>query len=361
MGINEELAKVSIRERRKDTLWKGPEVDGITFSLLSKFLVCRERFRCLVVDGLKPKEEFVAFIEVGNMWHLCEEWHAKYGHSREGHNWHSGLGEYVSKLSKRYRLQMAEIEKWYNVVKLMFPIYVEYWKSHSDVVERTPLLQEQVFDVPYRLPSGRSVRLRGKWDSVDIVGHGKNAGVYIQENKTKSEIDEEGIRRQLTFDLQTMMYLVALQEWKEGAWRSTSALHDIRGVRYNVIKRPAHRQGAKETPTDFYTRLTGVVQSEPHKFFARWKVEIRPGDIEAFRKKCLDPLLEELCEWWTWVSECQKYGGDPFGSSTGIHHITPFGVYNSLLEGGGTSYDNYIMTGGEMGLQQATTLFKELE
>ena len=54
-------------------IWDGPEEDGITQSLLSRFLVCRERFRILVVDGLKPVDQFSSRIEYGQMWHLCEE------------------------------------------------------------------------------------------------------------------------------------------------------------------------------------------------------------------------------------------------------------------------------------------------
>ena len=37
--------KLKGKEINTGPAWKGPEVDGITQSLLSKFLVCRERFR----------------------------------------------------------------------------------------------------------------------------------------------------------------------------------------------------------------------------------------------------------------------------------------------------------------------------
>ena len=45
--------------------WGGPMVDGISFSSLSKFLCCRERFRLYKVEGLVERPEFNFKIEFG--------------------------------------------------------------------------------------------------------------------------------------------------------------------------------------------------------------------------------------------------------------------------------------------------------
>ncbi len=135
------------------------------------------------------------------MWHECEEALAGDG------VWEIALGDHCSAMCRLYPLQREEITKWANVCIVQFPEYVKFWQSHPDVVNRTPLLQEQVFDVPYALPSGRVVRLRGKWDSVDLI----DGGVYLQENKTKGDIDRAQVERQLRFDLQTMLYLISFQ------------------------------------------------------------------------------------------------------------------------------------------------------
>jgi len=144
---------------RTGPVWGGPEKDGITFSLLSRFLSCRERFRLLVVEGLRPIETFNHRIEYGQMWHVCEEALAN------EMPWGQLLTEYAQDLLKKYRLAQEQIDHWYNVCRVQFPIYADYWRSNS-AGDRTPLLAEQVFDIPYRLPSGRTVRLRGKWDPV---------------------------------------------------------------------------------------------------------------------------------------------------------------------------------------------------
>lgn len=350
-------------EQRNGPVWKGPHEDGITFSLLSRFLVCRERFRLLVVEGLKPADEFRPTIEFGQMWHACEEAFAA------NQPWSKVLAEYCKGLCTKYKLQGDQINHWYEVCKMMFPLYVEHWAQHDDVKDRTPLLQEQVFDVPYKLPSGRVVRLRGKWDSVDLIGKGKQAGVYIQENKTKSGIDEQRIRRQLGFDLQTMIYLVALETDQKLAFKNAPVNVDkriftsqVQGVRYNVIRRSAHKQGKKETMADFCERLKGIIVASPQEWFARWKVEIATHEVTKFRHEFLDPQLEQLCDWWEVIQDCN----DPFNNASkswtnSIHWRHPFGVYNVLDEGGSSDLDHYLETGDKTGLQEVARLFTELD
>jgi len=359
--------KLNNQRKRKEPLWKGPEAAGITQSLLSRFLVCRERFRLLVVEGLVPKEGFNHRLEYGTMWHLCEEEFAEHGDCE-----FSLLKEYVQSLAKKYPTDVEHIEKWYQVCKTQFPIYVNYWKNHKDVKNRTPLLQEQTFSVPYELPSGRVVTLRGMWDSVDLIGKGKRAGIYLQENKTKGDIDEKKITQQLSFDLQTMFYLIALDEARnqpDEAYVADEWQTPIRGVRYNVVRRPLsggrhsitkHKPTKKnpqgETNQQFYKRLGERIAEDSEFFFMRLQVEVSKSDVEKFKTRCLNPVLEQLCDWWEWVVE----GEDPFDHRC-RHWQFPYGVYNPLTEGRSSDLDEYINTGSEIGLDRTETLFRELE
>ena len=357
-------------------VWEGPESDGaqggITFSLLSRYLVCKERFRLMVVERLRTAEKFNARIEYGNMWHVCEEALAA------NRDWERDLVKYASDLGRAYRMEQEQVAKWYEVCKVQFPIYVKYWAAQPDVTTRTPLLQEYSFKVPYKLDSGRMVYLRGKFDSVDLIGAGKQAGVYLQENKTKSEINDGDLQRQLAFDLQTMMYLVALKHLN---WTKTKGidvfgkdigifkLPTIRGVRYNVIRRPlsggkgtiVQHKPTKSNPEGesreaYFDRLRGIIGDSPSEYFARWKVEVSPADVKRFERECLKPILEELCDWWDWVKE----GDDPYRAGNRIHYRSPYGVFNPLLEGYATDLDNYLDTGNMVGLQRVETLFREL-
>lgn len=394
MSIGKELKRMDLTVSEKSPkqtkpVWRGPEVDGITYSLLSKWLNCRERFRVYVCEGLTSAggDGFPHRIEYGQMWHVCEEALAK------GNPlvmpWQHALSAYAASIRNVYGPHHQEtITHWYVVCKLQFQHYIDYWAKHPDVVDRRPLLQEQVFDVPYKLPSGRTVRLRGKWDSVDLIGKGKAAGIYLQENKTKGDIRQDLIARQLTFDLQTMIYMVALQiAWDNQEW-CNGILGDspILGVRYNIIRRPfsggrgsiVRHKPTKSDPrgeslASFYGRLSKIIEDDPGYWFMRWTVQVHPQDIARFRQRCLDPILEQLCDWWNYVEDCRltdSSGGDPLWNpynlgvgyqTNSMHWQHPFGVYNSLDEGGATDLDEYLATGSTVGLERVESLFPELE
>ena len=384
---------------------------GVTQSMLGDWIFCRERARVKYIEGLRSHNTFNHRIEYGSMWHLLEECHASPEH--EGRDGKVELRDYCKELCQQYPTQQTEIQKWYNVVLVQFPIYAEWWAKHPDVVDRTPLLQEHVFKVPYKLPSGRTVWLRGKFDSVDLVGKRDKAGIWLQENKSKSDIDQAQLQRQLLFDMQTMLYLVALTEmdWdadrgKDGAsvanggflaskggvavrsmigGKQKCTVYPVRGVRYNVIRRPlsggtgsivrhkpSKKNPAGETEKEYYARLGTIIKEShgpsfglpegQHHFFARWKVDVTPTDIERFKKRFLDPVLSQLCDWYECVTSCS---GDPFefcNKHRGLHFQFPFGTYNPLTDGGGsTDLDEYINSGNSAGLTKVNVLFSELK
>ena len=282
-------------KKKKPPLWKGPERDGITYSMLSKFLVCRERFRLLVVEGLRPQRRFNHRLEYGTMFHLCEEVH------KDGGNWLEALTNHCKELADRHIVQHAEILKWYEVCKIQFPDYIRHWKNHNP---KKLLSQEEVFSIEYELPDGWKVKLRGKMDSLFY-----DRGLILQENKTKGKIDRRAIEEQLGLDLQTMMYLTAIRRLYPGK--------RIKGVLYNIIRRPLsggkgtikkHKptktNPAGETTASFYNRLAAYWREEPDDWFVRWNVAVSTYDLDRFEHNLLNPLLTQLCNWWKWVNPC---------------------------------------------------------
>lgn len=362
----------SADEVRSQSLWNGPQRDGplggITFSMLSRFLQCRERFRCYAIEGLKPRPQFNHRVEYGNMWHICEE---VYGY---GEDWSSSLAYYAASLCRKYPLQQQEIIKWRDVCCVQFPIYIEHWAKEEKRGEYKTLFTEDVFDVKYTLPSGRTVRLRGKRDKGLMRGN----DWWLGEHKTKGDIDTELIPRQLTFDLQTMMYVVAIQEA-----RYTKPLIDLipkgsrlAGVLYNVVRRPLsggkgtivrHKATTKkpeETHESFYRRLKGIIDGTgedapgPKQFFYRWEVEVSSQDIERFKMESFNAILEQLCHWYEYqTGKAGLYGPLPFWA---LHFRMPYGV-TALEEYGPSAYDRYLETGDTAGLEYVSTLFEELQ
>src|SRR4051812_19809297 len=97
------------KQANNEPLWKGPYEDGITFSMLNRFLACRHRFYTYAIEGLRPEPQFNHRIEFGNMFHLCEQY-------SEDNLSLLMLKEYCQRLCGQYPSQQEEIDKWYNVV-----------------------------------------------------------------------------------------------------------------------------------------------------------------------------------------------------------------------------------------------------
>lgn len=374
-------SKVSIpnlHARRPEPAWKGPcgegKNGGVTQGLLSRYITCKERFRVQYVEGWRTAETFNPRTEFGSLWHCLEEGLAAKGW-KDGQDIEPdravGCMFYAQQLGKKYPMDRTQIQHWYDVARALFPLYVQHWHDHPDESQRTPLLQEHAFDVPYKLPSGRTVRLRGKWDSVDIIRHveDRTGGVWLQENKTKSSIHEGKLRQQLRFDLQTMLYLVALgtlqSDWLrvDQPWKNVS----IKGVRYNVVRRSAHKSVESMLKKVGDDREAGRIG----EWFARFEVAVSPEDMERFRRQFLDPCLENLCDDYEWWEACHKgkYGGDPFAHTERAkrfpdhclrHYRQPF-FYDPISEGAPTDLDEYLENGSTVGLRRAEVLFPELE
>ena len=371
MNLDKSLKKVNNFGNRKEPLWKGPQdksdMGGITYSMLSGWLVDRERFRLKSIMGIRPIDKFNPRMEYGNLWHTCEEYHAK------GEDWAKALTEYCRGLAKKYRTQQQEVAHWHNVCKTQFPHYINHYANQGEK-EKVNLFSEEVFHVPYKLPSGRLVWLRGKWDSADLRNTGTGWGVWLQENKTKGDVDLEAIEQNMDGDLQTMMYLIALS-------RTPMEKKEIHGAIYNVVRRPlaggkhsirqhkATKNKPEETMKEFYTRLGGLIKDDPTFFFNRFEVRVSQEDLQLFRRRTLDPILEQLCDWYEYVT----YVADPFdpsrdellalelGKGNRLHWMHPYGVFNPINEGYHHYLNEFLKSGSTAGLEEVDTLFPELE
>jgi len=378
--------------RRKEPLWKGPVEDGITQSLLSRFLVCQERFRIFTMEGLRPAGQFNRTSFYGSMWHICEEMHS----ARKP--WEKDLKAFVKQMGQNYPGRGEELDKWYSICKVQFPIYVNHWSGHRDVVNRHPLFQEEVFKTPYQLPSGRTVNLRGMLDSVDIISN----GLWLQENKTRGDINELKLKNELPNNHQTMFYLTALTSYVDHC--GVKKLPPVKGVRYNVIRRPCSggkhsitqlkgkmmntkgsngksikgfdgkplktRQGA-ETAKQFYSRLGELIEEEANFFFMRWQCTILKSDLAKYQREVLHPILENLCDWYEWNKWCysrpevDRFDGELHRQAFPEHIPRPFrlpyGIWNPILQERDDEFNEYISTGSVGGLENVETLFRELQ
>ena len=368
--VSIERSKIDQAIKRMNQLqssaWKGPFEDGVSQSILQRYMGCKERFRCQYVLGLHEVDKFVVAIEYGQMWHICEEFKA----ANRMEDISQELVRYVKELCKQFPFDQKQILKWYNVCKVQFPIYCDYWKEQEDELNRKPFFQEKVFEIPYELPSGRTVVLRGKMDGVDII---KNK-YWLQENKSKGTVSIPSIQKQLTFDLQSMMYLIALQHFVDES--------EVGGIRYNVVRRPLsggkgtirQKKGSKnvpaETDDEYYERLKNILAECPEEYYFRWKVPIKRSEIDKYRHEFFNPILENLLDDYEWWNNCIQYGNPVFDYQTrkvsfphhqNRHWRYPYGPFNPVSRGMDHYLDDFIDTGNKVGLIRRNKFFGELD
>lgn len=317
--------------------WSGPESYGISFSHLSRFLECPERCYLYSWECIEEDEGYDFAREYGSLFHGAEEY------ARNGADFRKGVDAEADKLHARYPAERKAILEAASWAKVQYPEYARFWKADPHSRRRNEVFAERGYKVPYRLPSGRVVYLRGIIDGGFTETVRRKLYFYVQENKTKGRIDEQGITQAIAADLQSMLYVIAATKLR--------GVPPVSGLLYNVVRRPlserwAPRQKKSESFAQFQARYAKeYLRKDPEKYFMRWKVELTKKDIEAFRRTILDPILERLCTWWDWIVEAETTGKDRFSHPAGIHWQAPWGVYNSLASGWRGSFFEYLTSG----------------
>jgi hypothetical protein len=305
--------------------------DGISYSLMSKHIVCPERFRIYACEGLRPSDRKEA-MEFGTIFHKALEYAAQ-GNTTT---------QIVSRLMKWGQISKADMMLC-RIAATMVPHYRKFYQDDKHKYVST----EQVFKNPYKLSNGRITYLRGRMDEVYV----KNGGLWLQENKTKSRIDEDKIIATLPSDLQTMFYVYNM-----------SLIYDRRidGVMYNVIRKPELKQRTKEGDIAFLKRINEDILERPEHYFKRYEVELVKKDIDDFHEKVIAPTLERIMIWWESI---KNNPFDPWhlpdGRVNPHHWLRPFGVFDPMSLGRGDYFD-YVTSGSTMGLEKIDSPFPEL-
>lgn len=309
--------------------------DGISYSLLSRFIGCRERYRLYAVEGVRETRNKTS-MDFGTYFHKLLELRAKHPNKSP------------SQLFKLNNTILTPTEL--GVAKVVYEEYHDYYSGDNYKY----FAQEDKFDVKYVLPSGHTFRLRGRLDETII---NPNRSLMIQENKTKGNINEDQLAAHIPFNLQTMFYVTA------------AAIHykkPVEGVLYNVIRKPGHTQTNKDANEKaFLDRLRKDIQSRPQYFFIRWEYPITDKQLQDWKNYTLHPLLLQLRVWWDSVKH------DPFSPwttpdekgklSVNPHHFQrPFGVYDSLTTGVGDYFD-LITRNNPVGTTSGNEPFSELK
>lgn len=230
--------------------WYTLRTEGITQSLLSKYLACPRRF-LIAVNGYCEKPRMTML--TGTVGHAGIE--AAY----KGESWERKI--------QRFDFEPHVVAKEREIIKAinmaLVPGYIDYWKKQGNPWRK--LKPEVKFDV--RLGQ---YRMRGKRDGV-YTDKAHETGIL--EIKFKGRISEDELDERLTLDGQSLFYLLATH--LERQLYPTSVIYD-------VIRFPARKAG-DVSAKDIYQKLVKDIKKNPEYYFYRWRTEFKPRAIEDFR------------------------------------------------------------------------------
>lgn len=266
-----------------------PERDGITQSLLHKFLFCRQQ-ALWDLQGYSLRSPSFA-LTYGNIVHAVLE--KVYEKIRLGKITKVPSSKLILKFTKEIEHQWVKENPRANQKALEFlelslliaestlPIYFDYWSKDLKSIKWEKI--ESSFKLPFKLQDGRKTFIRGKLD-----GAFRNPKLWLFETKTKMRIEEDSLVEYLGFELQVNLYIMALLEIER---------KQPSGVLYNIIRRTALRQGKKENLKQFALRISNDIKKRPEYYFIRLEIAFTKEDTLAFKNE-FSALIKDFYDWF---------------------------------------------------------------
>lgn len=365
---------------------------GITYSALSTFLECREQFRLGYVEGWSPKESSDA-IEFGSIFHnFCEHFDFQQPHSSAVEQ----IDKCITNLLKTRRSNHKTVSNEYShLLQLAKTTFLGYIKAQpNDHLQW--IAREENFSCPITVPRRhwirqvgthrevvslqnnggagdrdtgyRTINLRGKRDGIFVYPERPNE-LWVFETKTKSRIDEEGLLASLGFNMQAMLYAYVTREQykskvvqdnrtpKQGGVlpRGEIVPAVVKGILYNVIRRPGQKLKVGEPLAAFFGRVAAEIEKDPDHYFKRQVITLQPNDLDDWATTVLFPILNQLLDWWESVSATPS---TPFNPQSDLHYFNPNALFNTY---GRCHLFNLITSGNKFMYKKRRHVFPELE
>ena len=254
---------------------------GITQSMLGAFLSCRQK-AAFQLAGWEPVGGSVALV-LGSLAHDVLE--HMYRDAKKGKKW-AGQAQAIL----QQRLAKFEYDSDHNLanpqdaidisikVEAMIKNYITYYAKEDRNAEWLAL--EHRFDVEFM-----GWRLRGMMDGVRKV----QRSWWLFETKTASRIDESALSGYLTYDLQNLFYLLAME---------LVAGVKLKGVIYNIIRKPQLRLKKDENKDSFLIRIQEDIVVRPSFYFKRFEI-FYPDEV---REEFKEQLLAKLSDYAAWLA-----------------------------------------------------------
>lgn len=276
--------------------------DGVTQSMVQKWLACPRQAYLEYVEGWTPYQQSDALL-FGNVCHHVLE-HAYTGESAPlpGNVRALITGFQESMYSGTEKEPCAETQsKNEFLFKKAETLLNTYFIQYSKDWENNWLFTERTFKIPYVYPDGKTTFLQGKIDGAfveKIKVTGKNE-LWVPDHKTSSRPDPESVSTLLPVDLQVWFYLYATTQLPEFKGKKIS------GFCYNMLRNPGLKMTQKDgTLQEYSNRLYTDIISRTDFYFHRENIRIKMSEIRAWKVKQLDPIMRAIRRWhesnYTW-------------------------------------------------------------
>jgi hypothetical protein len=285
---------------------------GVTSSFISVYGDCPEQARLQYVEGWSTRKENDSLAYGTCVHKIFQNAYEQRDQFFKAHPNQADITAWIEEYERDWReshpaptqIQTESLEKICGIAEGMLPGYFKRWGGdftgrydygYGQGVHRPHewVSLEEIFEIPYTYPDGRTVPIRGRMDGVILDETGK---LLVFDTKTKSRIDPERIAKALGNDFQAMLYIWACYE----KWKRKQLPQRPNGGIINVVKKPGEHQGKKETFKQYVDRLRyiyGEVSKYDETYF-RIQVLVSSGEVEAWKETQLDPCMDEIRGWW---------------------------------------------------------------
>lgn len=296
--------------------------DGVTKSSINCFKSCHEQFRLEYVEGWGGGSPSI-YLAWGNAmaWFLARLRDKRIKTPADvtmyDRVWHAEDGADASK---------RERELHEKVLAFAAAIWPTYMKQYENERNKNWIAVEHPFDIEMEINrvdgSKFTTRFRGVIDGVYRDDDGK---LVLNEDKTKSRIDEDAIEGMLQVDFQTNAYAFACFE----------AFGEIpKEIRYNVIRTPSTDLIQKDQGSYamMSTRLMATIDKDPDHYFTEFFLPAKLATIEAFMANEFTASLQAMDVWaqggphvfndnalFMYSRKADMYGPIVEGDFTGCH------------------------------------------
>lgn len=259
------------------------ETHGVSQGMLMEFLTCREKTRLSYIEGWASTNVSNA-ITFGSLFHeVMEDVYKQLKNKKEITEKYTQNS--ISFVLKKFKEETDKERLWTpedetnhilneGYLRIIVPAYLKKYLEKDKKHEW--LIVEDSFQNTFE-----GANLKGRYDQ---AFRNVQVEIWIKEMKTKSRFDP-ALQDRLSFDFQAMFYILNyLLEFKVMPT----------GFVYDLIQRPALRQGKAETLQHFMARVKGDVDDS---YFKRIRMRVTREELDQWVEKDFKPVLRDFVEW----------------------------------------------------------------